>query len=60
MIELLLTMAAFFGFALGDDVDVTNVQTLDTENKQIIRAIDTMELQGLNTLEAHNADEWFV
>ncbi|MFT5521081.1 MAG: hypothetical protein ACI9IA_001681, partial [Enterobacterales bacterium] len=28
--------------------------------QQIIRAIDSFELQGLNTLEDHNADEWFV
>lgn len=60
MIELLITVAAFFGCAMGDDAEITFAPAVDSNRLQIIRAIDSVELQGLNKLEAYNADEWFV
>jgi hypothetical protein len=59
MIESFIAVMAFFGYGLGDGVD-TVYSAVESSDQQIIRAIDSFELQGLNTLEDHNADEWFV
>jgi len=31
-----------------------------SDHQEIIRALDSNELQGFNSLEAHDADKWFV
>ncbi|PCJ46600.1 MAG: hypothetical protein COA74_13370 [Gammaproteobacteria bacterium] len=59
MIESFIALMAIFGFGIGDG-EKPQVKTSDFSNQQIIRAIDSFELRGLNTLEAHNAEEWFV
>jgi hypothetical protein len=59
MIESFLALMAFIGFGIGDGEEPSKV-ALQAEPQQIIRAIDSIELQGLNNLEAHDADEWFV
>ena len=45
-----------FTAAIGGDAE----RPFSPATPQIIRAIDSVELKGLNILEAHNADEWFV
>ena len=59
MIESILAIMAFLGCGMGDGEE-PNAITLDSTTPQIIRALDSIELQGLNTLESHTADEWFV
>jgi hypothetical protein len=59
MIESFIAVMAFLGFGIGSGDDPSEM-AFQTESQQIIRAIDSFELQGLNTLEDHNADEWFV
>ena len=59
MIESFIAVMAFLGFGTGSGDDPF-MMAFQTESQQIIRAIDSFELQGLKTLEAHNADEWFV
>ena len=59
MIESFLAVMAFFGYGIGSGDDPSRLAS-QSEPQQIIRAIDSFELQGLNTLEAHDADEWFV
>jgi len=59
MIESFLAVMAFFGCGIGSADDPAKL-AFQAEDQQIIRAIDSFELQGLKTLEAHNADEWFV
>ncbi|MFT5453040.1 MAG: hypothetical protein ACI9N9_002539 [Enterobacterales bacterium] len=59
MIEVFLVTMAFFGYEIGD-TEKPVASVIESSDQQIIRAIDSFELQGLNTLEAHNADEWFV
>ena len=64
----LLALIAFVGYAIGGDAERPFTAAIggDAERPfspatpQIIRAIDSVELKGLNILEAHNADEWFV
>jgi len=60
MIESLVALMAFFGFAMGPDVEDPSKMTLQSDTQEIIRAIDSNELQGFNSLEAHDADKWFV
>jgi len=60
MIESLVALMAFFGFGIGGDVEDPDKMAFHTDNQQIIRAIDSNELKGFNTLEAHDADKWFV
>ncbi len=59
MIESLIAVLAFLGFGIGDGEEPC-AMALESENLQIIRAIDSNELKGFNSLEAHDADEWFV
>jgi len=59
MIEFFISLLSLVGFGMGDADDPV-ASVMDSENQQIIRAIDSLELKGLNTLEAHDADEWFV
>ena len=59
MIESLIAVLAFLGFGRGD-AEEPNKMALESANPQIIRAIDSNELKGFKSLEAHDADEWFV
>ena len=59
MIESLVALMAFFGFGIGEGEDPDRM-AFHSDNKQIIRAIDSNELRGFNALEAHDADKWFV
>ena len=59
MIESILAIMAFLGCGTGS-IEDPNKMTFNSESPQIIRALDSIELQGLNTLESHTADEWFV
>jgi len=45
---------------MGPDVEDPSKMTLQSDTQEIIRAIDSNELQGFNSLEAHDADKWFV
>lgn len=57
MIEVFVAVMAMFGIGTGDDPAKV---TMQNDDQQIIRAIDSQELSGYNNLEALNADEWFV
>ncbi len=61
MIEALMALLAFIGFG-NDGVEDPRCSkmALNSDNHQIIRAIDSNELMELNALEAHDADKWFV
>lgn len=59
MFKLYLTLTSFFGFGMGD-ADEPYARTVAPHNQEIIRVLDSVELQGLNSLEAHDADTWFV
>jgi len=59
MIEAILGLFALLGCGLGDG-EVPKGVTLEQAPQQIIRAIDSPELMGFDSLEAHRADEWFV
>ena len=59
MFESLITILAFLGFGIGD-AEEPYAAVYESANPQIIRAIDSNELKGFNSLEAHDADEWFV
>ena len=59
MIESLVALMAFFGFGVGE-VEDPDRMAFQSDNQQIIRAIESNELQGFNSLEAHDADKWFV
>ena len=63
MNKFYLTFTAFWtfwGFGMGGDAEDPYSGQLASNDQQIIRAIDSVELKGLNTLEAHNAEMWFV
>ncbi|MCP4271920.1 MAG: hypothetical protein GY781_08130 [Gammaproteobacteria bacterium] len=59
MIEVLMALMAFFGFGIGDGENPSHT-AFNSNNQQIIRAIDSNELMEFNALEAHDADKWFV
>lgn len=60
MIEFYLTIMAFCGFGMGGDAEEPYIQKVTSNNQQIIRVIDSVELKGFNNLEAHDAETWFV
>ncbi len=60
MIESLFAILAFFGFAVHGDAEDPYAKAPESANPQIIRAIDSNDLKGFDSLEAIEADEWFV
>ncbi len=60
MIEALMALMAFFGCGKGGAEQPYTNTAFNSDNHQIIRAIDSNELMELNALEAHDADKWFV
>ncbi len=60
MIELLFAILTFFGFEIPEDADDPYTKAPESANPQIIRAIDSNDLKGFDSLEAIEADEWFV
>ncbi len=59
MIEVLMALLAFFGCGRGDG-ELPKHTAFNSDNQQIIRAIDSNEMMEFNALEAHDADKWFV
>ncbi len=60
MIELLFAILASFGFDVGGDAEDPYTKASESANLEIIRAIDSNDLKGFDSLEAIEADEWFV
>ena len=60
MIESLISLLAIFGFDGGETEDPKSAALAPQHQPEMIRAIDSLELQGFENLEVQTADEWFV
>ena len=57
MIEAIIAFLACFGTGEAEDPKMASVEP---QQIQIIRAIDSQELKGFENLQSHQAEEWFV
>ena len=60
MIESMISLLAIFGFDGGEGDDPAKYAQAPEHQPEMIRAIDSLELQGFENLEVQTADEWFV